>query len=175
MLHEHFRTLGRFNQWTNREIYRAVAGLPEAEYRKVRPAAYFGSIHGTLNHILAIDRLWFGRVAGVPSGITRLDVILYDNFPALDDARQAEDRRIVELVDGLDEATLAGERAYKDTKGNPGSLPVRLMLATVFNHQTHHRGQVHALLKEAGVEPPALDLPVFLAATKPRLSGFRLV
>jgi len=168
MLHEHFRTFGRFNQWANREIYRAVAGLPEAAYRKVRPAAYFGSIHGTLNHILAIDRLWFGRVADVPAGITRLDVILHDTFAALDEARQIEDRRIVELVDGLDEATLAGERKYKDTKGNPGSMPIRYMLATVFNHQTHHRGQVHALLKEAGVEPPALDLPVYLAAAAKR-------
>lgn len=168
MLHEHFRTFARFNQWTNRQVYKAVAGLPEAEVRKVRPAAYFGSILGTLNHILAIDRLWFGRVSGVPSGITRLDVVLYDTFPALDAARQAEDRHIVELVDGLDEATLAGERAYTDTKGNPWTMPVRLMLATVFNHQTHHRGQAHALLKEAGVEPPALDLPVFLATMKPR-------
>ena len=168
MLHEHFRTFGRFNQWANREIYRAVAGLPEADYRKTRPAAYFGSIHGTLNHILAIDRLWFGRIAGVPAGITRLDAILYDTLPALEEARQAEDRQIIDLVDGLDAATLAGERAYTDTKGNPWTMPIRHMLATVFNHQTHHRGQVHALLKEAGVEPPALDLPVFLGSRKRR-------
>ncbi len=166
MLHEHFRTFGCFNQWANRQIYGAVAGLPEAEYRKLRPAAYFGSIHGTLNHLLAIDRLWFGRIADAPSGITRLDVILYDAFAPLNEARQAEDRRIIELVDGLDAAALAGERAYTDTKGNPWAMPVRHMLATVFNHQTHHRGQVHALLKEAGVEPPALDLPVFLASRK---------
>ena len=90
MLHEHFRTFARFNRWTNQQVYRAVADLPEAEVRKVRPAAYFGSILGTLNHVLVTDRLWFGRVSGVPSGTTRLDVVLYDNFPALDAARQAD-------------------------------------------------------------------------------------
>ena len=166
MLHEHFRTFGRFNKWANGEIYGAVESLPEAEVRKDRPAAYFGSILGTLNHILVVDRLWFGRVAGIDSGIDRLDLILYEDFPALHNARQAEDRRIVDLIDALDEAAVAGNREYKDMKGKPWTLPVRQMLATIFNHQTHHRGQVHAMLKEAGVEPPALDLPVYLHADK---------
>ncbi len=166
MLQEHFRTFARFNQWANRESYGAVENLPTAEIHKTRPAAYFGSIHGTLNHILVVDRLWFGRMAGIDPGIDRLDLILYQDFPTLRDARQAEDRRIVDLVEGWDEAAMAGNRDYKDIKGNPWTLPIRRMLATVFNHQTHHRGQVHALLKEAGVEPPALDLPVFLFAEK---------
>ena len=166
MLHDHFRTFGHFNRWANREIYGAVAGLPEGEIHKERPAAYFGSIQGTLNHILVVDRLWFGRIAGTDPGVTRLDQILHDDFPALRTARQAEDTRIIELIEGLDEAALAGDCDYTDTKGNPWTLPIRRMLATVFNHQTHHRGQVHALLKEAGAEPPALDLPVFLYAEK---------
>jgi uncharacterized damage-inducible protein DinB len=166
MLQEHFRTFGRFNQWANREIYGAVASLPESEWYKKQPAAYFGSIHGTLNHNLVVDRLWFGRVAGIDPGITQLDLILFEDFPALQEAREDEDRRIVELVDSLDEAALAGERSYNDTKGRPWTMPVRHMLAAVFNHQTHHRGQVHALLKNAGVEPPPLDLPVYLFANK---------
>jgi uncharacterized damage-inducible protein DinB len=166
MLHEHFRTLAHFNQWANRQIYEVVAKLPAAEVTKQRPAAYFGSILNTLNHLLVVDRLWFGRVADVPSGLTRLDEILYDDFAALRAACQAEDQRIIDLVDGLDDATLAGDRAYSDTKGRPWTMPVRRMLTAVFNHQTHHRGQVHALLKEAGVEPPALDLPVFMYAEK---------
>jgi len=166
MLHEHFRTFGGFNQWANRKIYDAAASLSDAEIHKDRPAAYFGSIQGTLNHILVVDRLWFGRVAGIESGIDRLDLVLYEDFLALREARQAEDRRIVDLIDGMDDATVASNRDYIDTEGNPGTLPIRQMLAAVFNHQTHHRGQVHALLKEAGVEPPALDLPVYLHADK---------
>lgn len=166
MMHEHFRTFAGFNRWANGQVYGVVESLPEAEVRKDRPAAYFTSILGTLNHILVVDRLWFGRVAGIDSGIKSLDQVLYEDFPALRDARQAEDQRIVDLIEGLDETALAGNRDYLDTNGNPWTMPIRQMLATVFNHQTHHRGQVHALLKEAGIEPPALDLPVYLHADK---------
>ena len=161
MLHDHFRTLARFNAWANARIYDAVGDLPEDEYRKARPAAYFGSIHGTLNHLLATDRLWFGRVEGVDRGITALDQILYDTLGALRTAREAEDERIIALVDGLDEVALAGELSYRSMVGGMLTLPLRVALAAVFNHQTHHRGQVHALIKEAGAEPPALDIPVY--------------
>ncbi|MFQ5776219.1 MAG: DinB family protein [Kiloniellaceae bacterium] len=164
MLHEHFRTMARYNAWANGEVYDAASGLPEAEYKRERPAAFFGSIHATLNHLLVVDRLWFGRVEGVDPGPLRLDQILNDDFDALRAARAAEDRRIIDLVEGLDEDALAGDRTFKDTKGNLWTMPLRTMLATVFNHQTHHRGQVHALLKEAGVAPPPLDLPVYLRA-----------
>ncbi len=161
MLHDHFRTMARFNAWANRRIYDAVGGLPEDEYRKARPAAYFGSIHGTLNHLLATDRLWFGRVEGVDRGVTALDQILCDGFASLRTAREAEDERIIALVDGLDEVALAGELSYRSMLGGTLALPLRVALAAVFNHQTHHRGQVHALIKEAGAEPPALDIPVY--------------
>lgn len=163
MIGEHFRTLARYAAWANGLVYEAAAALPEAAYRQARPAAYFTSIHGTLNHILLVDLLWFGRLAGTPAqGIERLDQILYEDLPSLDAARQAEDERIVRLVDGLDTDALAATCHYTDSRGRPGALPAWQILATVFNHQTHHRGQVHALLKDAGVEPPSLDLPVYL-------------
>jgi len=164
MLHEHFRTLAHVNQWANRQIYEAVAKLPAAEVTKQRPAAYFGSILNTLNHLLVVDRLWFGRVADVPSGLTRLDEILHDDFAALSAARQAEDRRIVELIDGLDDAVLAGDRSYTDTKGRPWTMPVRRMLTAVFNHQTHHRGQITTLLTQQGCDPGSTDLFAMLLA-----------
>lgn len=163
MLGEHLRTMARYGAWANRVLHDRAAGLSEAAYRQARPAAFFTSIHGTLNHLLLVDRLWFGRLAGTPAeGIDRLDQILYDDLPALTAARQAEDERIVRLVDGLDAAGLAATCHYTDTQGNPGSLPAWQILTTVFNHQTHHRGQAHALLKDAGADPPSLDLPVYL-------------
>jgi uncharacterized damage-inducible protein DinB len=164
MLSEHYRTMGRFNAWANRTIYEAVATLSEADYLKQRPAAYFGSIHGTLNHLLVVDLLWFGRVEGVAPGVTSLDQTLHKDFEALRGARQAEDARIVALMDGLDEARLAEDLHFTATTGTAHVLPLRIALAAVFNHQTHHRGQVHALLNEAGAEPPALDIPVYWAA-----------
>ncbi len=164
MLHDHFRTLARFNAWANTQIYDAVGALPEGEYEKSRPAAYFGSIHGSLNHLLVVDRLWFGRVEGVDRGITSLDQILHNGFDELRRAREAEDTRIIALVDGLEEAALGADLSYSSLAGGPYAMPFRIVLAAVFNHQTHHRGQVHALVKEAGAEPPALDIPVYWLA-----------
>lgn len=164
MLHQHFRMLARFNGWANRRLYDATAKLPEAEYRKKRAAAYFGSIHGTLNHLLLVDRLWFARMEGKrAAGIARLDQVLHDSFAELREAREKEDQAIVAQVDGYGEATLAETRSYSLLSA-PGetTTPLAEMLATAFNHQTHHRGQVHALLKEAGAEPPALDIIVYL-------------
>jgi len=164
MLHDHFRTLARFNAWANTQIYDAVGALPEGEYEKTRPAAYFGSIHGSLNHLLVVDRLWFGRVEGVDRGITGLDQILHDDFSGLRAAREAEDERIVVLVDGLGEEALTTDLSYRSMTGGALAMPLNVVLAAVFNHQTHHRGQVHALAKEAGAEPPALDIPVYWLA-----------
>jgi uncharacterized damage-inducible protein DinB len=159
---DHFSLLAGFNAWANRTLFGAAAALPEAAYRKTRPAAYFGSIHGILNHNLVVDRLWFGRMEGVDPGVGSLDQILYDDLESLRVARAAEDARIIETVAGLDEAGLAREYDYTDTQGRPWRIRVDHTLATVFNHQTHHRGQVHALIKEAGAEPPALDIIMYL-------------
>jgi len=156
---EHFRLLAGFNRWANGRIYDAAAALRTADYYKTRACAFFGSIHGTLNHLLLVDLLWFGRLAAAVPAISRLDEILYDDFTSLRAAREAEDARIVELLRGMAEADL-GQDCRFTLISEPGerAMQPQLMLATVFNHQTHHRGQVHAMLKEAGAEPPALDL-----------------
>ncbi|MEE8502198.1 MAG: DinB family protein, partial [Kiloniellales bacterium] len=87
MLQDHFRMMGRFNAWANRRVYDAVAALGDDDYRKTRPAAFFGSIHGTLNHLLVVDHLWFGRIEGTDSGVTSLDQILQDDLAGLRAAR----------------------------------------------------------------------------------------
>ena len=158
----HYQTMARYNAWANGQVFDAAARLPDDAYRAARPAAYFGSLHGTLNHVLVVDLLWFARLDGSRVGPLRLDQILHDDLAALRAARAGEDARIVALVDALDEEALAKERDFKDTRGDSRSMPVWQILATVFNHQTHHRGQAHALLKDAGLEPPSLDLPVYL-------------
>ncbi len=163
MLQDHFRMMGRFNAWANRRVYDAVAGLDDAACRKARPAAFFGSIHGTLNHLLVVDYLWFGRIEGTDPGIASLDQIVHDGLAELRTARAAEDARIVGLIDAMSEDDLAREVSFKLMDGTPATMPVRHMLATVLNHQTHHRGQVHALLKEAGVPPPPLDIVFYLS------------
>ncbi len=165
MIIEHFRLLAGFNRWANEGLYEAVATLPEAEYRKTRPCAYFGSIHGTLNHLLVVDLLWFGRIQGAAPQIEGLDQVLYEDFAELRAARGEEDDSIVELLEGFEDADLTRD-CHFTLLAKPGEwvMKPRLILTTVFNHQTHHRGQVHAMLSEAGVEPPGLDVIAYPAA-----------
>jgi uncharacterized damage-inducible protein DinB len=166
MNRDYFRRLSRYNRWANGRLYAACAALSAEDYRAQRPA-FFGSIHNTLNHILAADRIWLGRFEGSPSGIKRLDEILYDDFSALRQAREAEDAHILAFTDGLSDTAIAGTLAYRNMAGEEKTQPLGWALAHVFNHQTHHRGQVHGLLSGTPVAPPSLDLIYFLSEDRP--------
>jgi uncharacterized damage-inducible protein DinB len=164
---KHFVMLAAYNAWANRRLYASAAALPDADYRADR-GAFFGSVHGTLNHLLVADRIWMHRFTGEGPTYARLDPILHENLRELEDARLAEDERIVRWVDGLDERRLAGTFTYT-TIVNPRRLtqPLAPALAHVFNHQTHHRGQAHALLTAIGgrAAAPELDLIYFQRET----------
>ncbi len=101
----HLPLMARFSAWVNDRLYASVAELPEDAYRADR-GAFFGSVHHTLNHVLVVDRLWVGRIKGAAHGIHALDQILYDDFTELRAARREEDRRLISLVDRLDEYQL---------------------------------------------------------------------
>ena len=161
MTPEHFRTLARYNAWANRHLYDACAALSDAEFRKPRQA-FFGSILGTLNHVLVADRVWLGRLEGVPSGIAALDQILYGDLADLAAARTAEDARITALVDGYGAGEIGRDLVYRTMAGTEHRTPVVWVLSHLFNHQTHHRGQAHGLLSQTAVPPPPLDLIYFL-------------
>ena len=158
--------MARYNRWANARLYACVGALPDETYRR-ETGAFFGSIHATLNHILVGDRLWTSRIIGEYSGLKSLDEIVHDKFAALQSARTAMDEHMVRLVDrlsvGLD-GGLEGDVRYRPMAGGPKqSSPVRHILLTLFNHQTHHRGQVHCLLTQAGIDnPPSLDVIVML-------------
>ena len=164
---DYFRTLARYNQWANRRLYAACAQLSEAEYMKPRQA-FFGSIHGTLNHNLVGDRLWMGRITGRDSGIRALDQMLYGDFAGLRVAREAEDAQIINVIDAMDMPTLNTTLRYKALVDNSTSaMPMRFVLAHLFNHATHHRGQAHGLLSQTAVAPPPLDLAFYLREAAP--------
>lgn len=157
----HFRAMAAYNRWANRRLYAAAAALPDDDYR--RPAgAYFGGLHGTLNHLLAVDRNWMSRLEGSHAAQNKLDAILFDRLEDLRAAREREDERIVGHVAELSAAALAADFDYATLKGAPQRQPRWEVLVHLFNHQTHHRGQAHAILTRLGVtEPPPLDLLVF--------------
>jgi uncharacterized damage-inducible protein DinB len=157
---EMFERMAAYNTWANRRLYAACAELEDAYYAP-RPA-FFGSIHRTLNHLLVADRIWMGRLEGVPGPSMALDTELYAERHELRRAREAEDGRIARFVAGLDEASLGRQLVYRNLSGHEFRDPVGLVLQHVFNHQTHHRGQVHGLLSGTPVAPPPLDLILYV-------------
>ena len=160
-----YRALARYNRWMNERLYETCATLGDDERKRDR-GAFFHSIHGTLNHLLVTDRIWMRRFTGTGDAPTRLDAILFDDLSDLRAARRAEDQRIESYVGELDEARLNGLLRYR-TISNPTDFeqPLASTLIHFFNHQTHHRGQVHALLTGLTGTAPSLDLIMFQRQT----------
>ena len=158
----HCQMMARYNRLANELLYDCCARLSDVERKKNRQA-FFKSIHNTLNHIMVGDRNWMTRFEGGIASSAHLDAILYDDFDELRAARVREDERIERFVAGLSEEFLAGEIAWVNTEGKSNRKPTRMLLAHLFNHETHHRGQVHDMLSQAGITTPVLDLPWVLA------------
>jgi uncharacterized damage-inducible protein DinB len=153
-----FRQLAAYNRWANARLYAFALEMPDAAYR--RPTGvFFGSLHGTLNHLLVADRIWLKRLTGEGELPARLDAILYEDRAELARARFAEDARLTGVIGGYDEAALAEAVSYQTTSGKPQRQALADILLHLFNHQTHHRGQAHACCSiVTGGEPPSLDL-----------------
>lgn len=153
----HFQLLSQYNKLANQTLYAACAKLSDAERKQIRPA-FFSSIHGTLNHIMVGDRIWLDRFAGKEVPSTGLDTILYEDFEQLWQARITEDDRIEAFTTALTAEMLSQNIRYVNNAGNVHVDLVSLLVAHFFNHQTHHRGQVHNLLSQTSIAPPSLDM-----------------
>jgi uncharacterized damage-inducible protein DinB len=158
----HFSMLAKYNAWANARLYGAARSLTDTAYRK-NVGAFFGSLHGTLNHLMVTDRIWMRRFTGEGDHPARLNAIMFDDLPSLEVARKAEDARIIRYVDGLSNEEIGKDFNYSTTKGVPQRNVLRDLLAHLFNHQTHHRGQAHTILTVLGIpEPQPLDLLAML-------------
>ncbi|MGQ0677560.1 MAG: DinB family protein [Rhodospirillales bacterium] len=156
----HAQTMARYNKWQNQNLYACAARLTEDERRAER-GAFFGSIHKTLNHLLWGDRIWLHRFAGTarPEGGIPESVGLVEGWADLRRERAAFDEAIIRWADGLDPRWLAGDLTYYSGAAKRDiTKPKWLLVTHLFNHQTHHRGQVHCLLTQAGQRPHATDL-----------------
>ena len=172
MTPNHFQQFAAYNRWANARLFAAALDLSDQAYR-LHIGVFFGSLHGTLNHLLLTDRLWLKRLTGEGDHPNRLDAILYDDRAELTRARIAEDNRLVAVVAKYDQLSLTGLHSYRTTSGMPQSQMLADILLHLFNHQTHHRGQAHACLSIlTGSEPPLLDLLAFQrGATAPNLEA----
>ncbi|WP_269931611.1 DinB family protein [Aminobacter sp. HY435] len=158
---QHFMMMAAYNQWANDRIYAAAGDLSEEEFGR-DTGAFFKSMRGTLNHLLAADRIWLKRFTGQGEAPANLDAVIHADLARLKATRQAEDRRIVEWIDGLSDKAFAGRFTYM-TVTDMRTISQRLAPALVhfFNHQTHHRGQAHMILTVLGRPSVGLDLIYF--------------
>lgn len=160
MMQHHFTMLARYNAWANARLYDAAEGMG-ADYDR-DAGAFFDSMHGTLSHVLVADRIWLRRLTGEGPEPARLDERPYDDLASLRAARMEEDERIAAYIASLDDEALSGSFTYTPvTTPEPVSSRRAPVLTHLFNHQTHHRGQAHAILTSLGQEAPALDLIYF--------------
>lgn len=161
MLKPHYEQFARYNRWANGRVYDEAARLPD-DARRREIGLFFRSLHGTLNHMLVADRVWLRRLTGDGPEPERLNQILFEDFSELRAAREQEDARILRFVDSLSEADLDSPFEYRNMAGKAYRQRRADTLAHFFNHQTHHRGQIHAALTILGVpEPAPLDLVAF--------------
>jgi uncharacterized damage-inducible protein DinB len=159
------RQMARYNRWQNANLYGVADALSDAERRRER-GAFFGSIHATLNHLLWADQIWMSRLAGTarPEGGIPESVARYPQWSDLKRERGDFDAVIIDWADRLDPAALAGDLTwYSWAAKTELSKPKWLLVTHMFNHQTHHRGQTHCMLTQAGGKPKDTDLPLMPA------------
>jgi len=152
--------LARYNRWQNESLYGAADGLSDAERKRDR-GAFFGSIHGTLNHLMWGDGMWLSRFTARPKPAAGIkgSTELYPEWDVLKLERAKLDRFIVEWVGGLDPRWLEGDLTwFSGAAQRELSRPKWVTIVHFFNHQTHHRGQVHGMLTAAGAKPAETDL-----------------
>lgn len=161
-LAEQMLTLARYHAWATQGLLEQVDALPEADYRR-DAGLFFASVHGTLNHLLVVEAgVWFRRFAHGESPSVALDAELEGDRARLGQRLLAAAAAWGPWLAALDEARLAGALEYRTLRGSDVSLPFAATLAHVFNHGTHHRGQISAALTAMGRPCPELDLVAML-------------
>ncbi len=152
------QAFAQYNQQMTATVYRAAEQLSDTE-RKTDRGSFFGSIHATLNHILLVDRIWLGRIIGQPEAFAALDQELYSDFDRLSNAHQQMSQRIVDWAETLTDEQLSADFRYHDMAGKPWSCPLWVAVTQLYNHQTHHRGQLTTLLSQRDIEVGVTDFP----------------
>jgi uncharacterized damage-inducible protein DinB len=152
--------MAEYNRWMNDKLFDACTRLSDDE-RKRHRGAYFDSIHGTLNHILWGDRIWLGRFNGKSYPTPPIREWLHQDFGALREARAIHDREISDWAAGVGEEWLREPMTWKSSLyGVTRTHPRWVFVAQMFNHQTHHRGQVTTLLTQCNIDVGITDLPM---------------
>ncbi len=155
---DYYQLMAQYNRWMNRKLFAVCEQIPEADRRRDL-GAFFGSIHKTLDHIFYGDVAWINRFTGKPVGV-EIGQERHSEFNALQQDRSTLDNAIVHWAQALDGEWLKKPFEYtSNVDGKTRVLPAWVLVTHMFNHQTHHRGQVTTLIKQLGYEPGITDIP----------------
>ena len=156
---DYCQVMARYNRWMNERLYALVAEIPDAERKRDR-GAFFGSVHGTLNHLLWGDRMWLGRFIDEPCTAPAFGADMFDDFAELARERETTDRRMLDWAGNVTAAWLVDLLRYTSkVDGRTRELSRAVAAMHFFNHGTHHRGQLTTLLAQMGRDPGPTDLP----------------
>lgn len=157
---EYYQTLSRYNRWMNEKLYDVCSAMPD-ELRRANRGAWFKSVHGTFNHLLLCDRLWLGRFTHQPYPATSLDQELFHDWDEMKRERVKTDDAIDAWLASLSDDDLQKPFSFTGII-NPQERTIVLwaVVAHMFNHQTHHRGQITMLMEQMGYDSGATDLLV---------------
>jgi uncharacterized damage-inducible protein DinB len=156
---DYCQLMARYNAWMNERLYAVCADLPAAERTRDR-GAFFGSIHGTLNHLLWGDRMWLGRFTGPACRHPAFGADMFEHFDELRHERQLTDTAMLQWTASITPEWLASTIEYTSkVDGRTRRLPAEVAAVHLFNHGIHHRGQLTTLMKQAGADPGVTDLP----------------
>ncbi len=159
----YMRAMANYNAKMNARVYAAASRIPDAERRTDR-GVFWKSLHGTLNHLMWADHNWMSRLDAWPKPpVGQKDsASMIDDFDTLARERVAADEKISAWAARVDEAWLSGDLTWTSgTVGRSVTMPTGFVVMHFFNHQTHHRGQAHALITRAGEETGDTDLMMF--------------
>lgn len=158
---EYVTLMAEYNAWMNRRMFELCARLSDEERKRDR-GAFFGSIHGTLNHLMWADRAYLIRLGllGPDLEIGRPGDVLFDDFEAMWAERERFDDLLLDWARNLEEGALSGTHELRSVVYRRARrIPTYVMIVQLFNHQTHHRGQITTLLSQAGLDIGSTDVP----------------
>lgn len=173
----HLGLMARYNQWMNARLLELMAAHTDADFH-ANTGAFFGSVWGTLNHLIVADLIWMGRLSGHATGTalsaakalpqpTGLNDALYSELSAFAPVRREMDDLWLSYIEGLSDADLETPITYRRVNGDAHTKPLGLVLSHVFNHQTHHRGQITTLLSQMGLDIGVTDVLVLVPELDP--------
>lgn len=155
----YYQLMAEYNQWMNQKLYAVCSEISDHQ-RKQDLGAFFKSIHGTLNHLLYGDKTWMGRFTNQPFSGTLIGQELYSDFTELRAEREQVDQQILAWSLKLDPEWLNQPFEFvSNVDRQLRVLPAFVLVTHLFNHQTHHRGQVTTLIQQLGYDPGVTDIP----------------